>query len=63
MYITNPYNISNTFKCNELVHNYLQKNGFSLLGRDDDKYLYSDTSELKYVLMNAPIHIKLFVRW
>lgn len=64
MYITNPYNLSNTFKCNELVHNYLQKNGFSLLSRDEDgKYLYSNTAELKHVLTNAPVHIRLLIRW
>ena len=63
MYITNPNSISNVFKCNEVVHNYLQKNGFSLLGMDENKYLYSETAELKHILINAPIHIKIFARW
>lgn len=59
-------NINNTtidcYRCNQFVANYLMKNNIPLLSFDSNvnQYVFSNNDDLKSVINNAPLWIKIF---
>ena len=63
MMIVNKTTISKVIKTNKILGNYLAKNGFPLLQRDENKMIFSKTKNLEQALEQLPLSIKLFGRW
>jgi hypothetical protein len=60
MFIRNHQVLIEKFACRKAVANYLMTHGVPLLSREDDIYYFSETENMKQVMKDAPIWVKLF---
>ena len=63
MLVINKTTISRVIKTNKILGNYLTKNGFPLLQRDEDKMVFAKTPNLEQKLEQLPLTQKIFGRW
>ena len=59
MWVKNPENLKNTICVTRDMSAYLEGKGFPLLGRVNEEYYFSNTSELEQAIRNTPVWLKL----
>lgn len=60
MYIDNYNEVSNKkYVCNSIIGNYLLKNNFPLLSREDKRMVFARNSKLEKFLNDMPLILKM----
>lgn len=61
MYITNPSSLSNTYKCNKRIAQYLiNQHKIPLLSQKDGVFYFTRTDKLQNIIDNLPLWLKIF---
>ena len=62
MLISNFEYIENTISFTSSIGKYFEKHGFPVLGIKNNKYIFSNTGELKKALLKLPFYLKIFAK-
>jgi hypothetical protein len=61
MYITNIKDLDiKKIRVSENIAEYLEKQGFSKLGKDDKYFYFIDIPEIRNAILDIPFYIRLF---
>lgn len=62
MYIINPNIIKKKISCSKRMADYLVKNNFPILGKEENIYYFADIPEVREIMDNAPFLIKILAK-
>jgi hypothetical protein len=62
MFITNFEYLNNTFSFTAMLGEYLEKHGFPVLGKQEDKYIFAKTDKLQEALIKLPFYLRPFAK-
>lgn len=62
MYILNPNTIKKKISCSKRMADYLVKNNFPILGKEENIYYFADIPEVKEAMDSAPFLIKILAK-